>query len=738
MRRRFILKGIVQGVGMRPHVARAARESGVTGWCGNSSTEVFIEAQGDLDAFRAALLKFPPLAHVVSIAEHELAEAPGETDFRILASREEEGEKTLLPPDVAMCEDCAHDIADPTNRRCGYPFTTCTNCGPRLSIIRALPYDRPNTTLDVFPLCPECASEYTDPTDRRYHAQPISCPQCGPTCWLETPGIVPAETSDAPARIDAPFPELVARVQRAWDAGQVVAVRGIGGFHLTCDAANPAAIARLRERKHRPGKPLALMVPTVAAAQELGEFSEAELALLTSPAHPVVTVPSTTDLEGITPGLDTVGIMLPYSPLHALLVDRPIVATSGNASGEPLCFTLAAAREQLAGLCDLFLLHDREIHVPVEDSVFVGTTPVRRSRGLAPVPFLLPATSAQPTLLAVGGELKNTFALAIGEWAHVSAHVGDMGSLAAQENFERAVEQLATMRDAQPERVVCDLHPGYATTAWAQRFADARGLELLHVQHHHAHALSLLAEHSLVGQPAAIATLDGTGYGTDGTIWGGEVLSLAADGGFERAWHLPTFGLVGGDRAVENPWRLAHALAYRAGFAAEPGDWGVDPATARLVASQLDSGFGVVETSSAGRLFDAAAVILGACGPRVSFEGEAAMRLESLARRGRCGAPATSWEEMVARLFASTPAADRARQFHCDLAALVAGALAAAAAAVGTATVGLTGGCACNRLLASDLDELCRKHGLELLRHRVVPPTDGGLSLGQAVAGRLL
>ncbi|WIM68288.1 carbamoyltransferase HypF [Corynebacterium breve] len=715
-RRRIILRGIVQGVGMRPFIASVASAFNVTGFCGNSDTEVFVEAQGErVDEFAQALVdKLPPLAHVMSREVTTLAPVPGEEAFNIRPSQHTPGEKTLIPPDVAMCADCAAEIHDSTNRRYRYPFTTCTNCGPRLSIITSLPYDRPNTTLSVFPLCPQCQREYSDPTDRRFHAQPISCPDCGPRCWIEQGGML----------IDDPFDQLVMRVRKAWDAGEIVAVRGIGGFHLTCDATDPHAVARLREKKSRPTKPLAVMVPDLTTAHELGVVDDETL--LAGPARPIVTVPvGQRQLAGIAPGLNSIGLMLPYSPLHQLLVDRPIVATSGNPSGEPVCFTNEQARVQLAHLCDMFLMHDREIHVPVEDSVFLGKMPIRRSRGFAPVP--VPIRSG-PTVLAVGGELKNTFTLAVGGYAHVSAHVGDMGSWTAQGNFERAVDQMLSMRNAHPELVVADLHPGYATTNWAQRFVDKHGLELALVQHHHAHALSLLASHGRIGERAAVATLDGTGYGTDGTIWGGEVLTILPDGSFERSWHLPTFGIVGGDRAVKHPWRLALALCHRAGQDMDIS--GIDQDELTLVRSQLTSGVGVVETSSTGRLFDAVAYLLGAV-TEVTYEGEAAMKLEALATGDAPLEPASTWEEMIARVVAPGERRYQARQFHRDLAWLISRELVKA----DTPAVGLSGGSAYNTILARDIAEFV---GHPLLQHTTIPAGDGGLSLGQAVAGRLL
>lgn len=499
IRRRIHLHGVVQGVGFRPHVAQVAARFPITGFCGNDDRKVFIEAQGPepvLDAFLAEVLEtLPPLAHVISHTVSTLS-LVDEPSFRIVSSTHVAGARTLIPPDVATCPDCLADMADPTNRRYRYPFTTCTNCGPRLTIIEDLPYDRPLTTMKKFPMCPSCEREYTDINDRRYHAQPISCPDCGPRLWIE--GVA----------CDDP----IAKAQELLRAGAILAVKGLGGFHLLCDARNEKSVAELRRRKQRPSKPFAVMTP----ATDIAELSPEQQALLESPAHPIVIAPmsATYDLApSVAPGLSDVGIMLPYTPLHTLLVDRPLVATSGNLSGEPLCYTNDDALSRLGTFADYFLLHDRDIHVPVEDSVFLESMPVRRSRGYAPLPFPLPGSG---TVLAVGGEVKNTFCLAHDNVAHVSAHIGDMGSLASQQAFNRSVEQMLTMQRCSPSLVVCDLHPNYATTAWAER----SGYDVLPVQHHYAHALSLLASHGHFEGPFACLTIDGTGYGTDGTVWG--------------------------------------------------------------------------------------------------------------------------------------------------------------------------------------------------------------------------
>jgi hydrogenase maturation protein HypF len=809
-RREYLLRGVVQGVGFRPHVAVVAGRHPVTGLVGNDDRQVFLEAQGSPDAVEAfvadILDTLPPLARVIAVSSRDLDPVVDEDRFVIVASRRLPGVRTLIPPDVATCDDCLADIADPTNRRYGYPFTTCTNCGPRLTIIEDLPYDRPATTMKVFAMCPACTAEYTDPSDRRYHAQPISCYDCGPTLWIDdvagsgfdTDATRPAQPATGgeiaahptqPATGDgvaSPSPRwlrsgeaasrnhdarihhaaVIADAQRRLRSGQILAVKGLGGFHLMCDARNHDAVERLRLRKRRSGKPFAVMVSDVEEALGLAELSPDQLGQLTNPTRPILIAPMASgyDLaDAVAPGLRDVGVMLPYTPLHSLLVGpgMALVATSGNSSEEPLCYTNDDAQARLAGFVDAFLLHDRDIHVPVEDSVMLAlpgsdSLPIRRSRGHAPLPVLLPTGADGPVVLGVGGELKNTFALAIDDLAFVSAHVGDMGSLASQQAFEASVQQLLTMQRRTPDVVVCDLHPGYATTGWAERYADAHGVPLIRLQHHYAHALSLLAEYGIASGPVVVAALDGTGYGTDGTIWGGEILTLGADGSspasWGRTWHVPTFSLVGGDRAIRYPWRIAQGLAHSWGLdvSATPATTSAPEAELRLVASQLASGTGVIQTSSAGRLFDAAAAMLGLC-QEATFEAHAAMALEraatewarteglDVAAETAVAAPVdpkTVFEELLAQTAAGV--GERAWNFHRNLAAAFAGALTQAAHAANTTTIGLTGGVVVNRIFTAALRGQLEKFGYTVLTHRVVPPTDGGLSLGQAWAGRLL
>lgn len=761
MRRAYRLRGVVQGVGFRPHVAKVAADFSLSGFVGNDDESVFIEAQGsarDIENFMTKMLAtLPPLASVLQSVAREIPEQEDESGFRIVSSRRRPGARTLIPPDTATCPDCRQEMADPNNRRYHYPFITCTNCGPRATIMMDLPYDRDTTTMVKFPMCPACRAEYTDPENRRYHAQPVSCFDCGPVLWVSdttNPNLRPP-TGDRHPLIATALAEARTRLRR----GEILAVKGIGGFHLMCDARNQEAVARLRKRKNRGEKPFAVMAPSLKAARGLARLSDSQLEELSSPARPIVIAPfgSGYDLApAVAPGLGDVGILLPYAPLHLELLsaecsEMALVATSGNLAGEPLCFTNEDALARLARIADGFVFHDRDIHLPMEDSVFLAnsqvTIPSRRSRGYAPLPVALPQAAAAP-ILAVGGELKNSFCLASEDWAHISGHIGDMGTLASQEALERAVTQMLNFQHSRPEKVVCDLHPAYSTVNWASRFADQRDIELLQVQHHVAHAYSLLAEHSHL-DPAVVVAVDGTGYGTDGTIWGGEILEIAGAAWRRRA-HLPSFSLVGGDRAVRYPWRVALGIAH---------DWKLDEITQKisneigdrqgkhaeleLVKSQLDSGFGVVATTSGGRLFDAAAAVLGIC-TEVTYEAQAAMELEHAANtwaNRHVDTQASSFGsyrelfEMLAE--EEREVGERAWQFHLGLAQLLAGQAGETAEKAGIKTVGITGGVALNRLFSSHFIRIMREDGYQVMTHKTVPPNDGGLSLGQAWAAVL-
>lgn len=761
MRRAYELRGVVQGVGFRPHVAQVAAQFPITGFVGNDDESVFVEAQGTLAAvegfMETMLATLPPLASVLRNVSKDLPEQEDETEFRIVPSRRRSGARTLIPPDTATCPDCQAEMADPTNRRYLYPFTTCTNCGPRATIMVDLPYDRDTTTMVKFPMCPACHQEYTNPTNRRYHAQPVSCYDCGPVLWVspaDVPDLRPPEGDRRPL-IAAALDEARQRLR----AGEILAVKGIGGFHLMCDARNEEAVARLRRRKNRGDKPFAVMVGDAAAAARLAQLDADQLRTLQTAARPIVIAPFGAEYDlapAIAPGLGDVGILLPYAPLHLELLSgecaqMALVATSGNLAGEPLCFTNEDAAERLAGIVDAFVFHDRDIHLPMEDSVFLAnsqvTIPSRRSRGYAPLPVALSQPATVP-ILAVGGELKNTFCLANGNWAHISGHIGDMGTLASQEAFDRAVSQMLNFQRQRPEKVVCDLHPNYSTVSWAERFAASHDIELAQVQHHVAHAYSLLVEHSWL-DPAVIVAVDGTGYGTDGTIWGGEVLNIEG-AQWQRSAHVPTFSLVGGDRAVRYPWRVALGIAHDWGLdwiteaiSAEIGERQGKSTELELVNSQLASGFGVSATTSCGRLFDAAAAILG-IRTEVTYEAQAAMELERVATSWAKAHPEAvlpqvdSYLELVEQLGeADRPVGQRAWAFHVALAQLLGNQAREAAVSADTKTVGLTGGVALNRLFTRHFVDFLEESGYRVLTHRNVPPNDGGLSLGQAWAAVL-
>ncbi|QWT23113.1 carbamoyltransferase HypF [Subtercola sp. PAMC28395] len=772
-RRSYVIRGVVQGVGFRPHVARVASAFRVSGFCGNDEESVFIEVQGahrEVAAFFDAVCQtLPPLASIVSWEALDVAELDEPGGFRIVASHHAAGARTLVPPDVACCAECLAELSDPADRRYQYPFITCTNCGPRLSIVRDLPYDRSTTTLAEFAMCVACTAEYEDPTSRRFHAQTISCFECGPVLWLQA-------VDDRPDDF-ALWGDAIAQARALLAAGRIVAVKGIGGFHLLCDATNDLAVARLRQRKNRPDKPLAIMVASLEVASTIASLSTNQQQQLASPQRPIVLCPQAPTYalaDAVAPGLDDIGVMLPYAPLHELLLGgvtgarpgaRPLtlVATSGNCGGEPLSYRNDDALANLAGIADAFLMHDRGIHVPVEDSVLLAdgstTLPIRRSRGYAPLPVKL--GSADAHVLAVGGEVKNTFAFTRNGLAFLSAHIGDMGSLASQRAFEASVEQLVGFHAQPPQLVVADKHPGYATTGWAQRYCERTGVDLLQVQHHHAHALSLLAEHDAAGEDVAVAVFDGTGYGDDGTVWGGEILVLGADPlSFERAWHLPTFSIPGGESAVRNPWKLAVALLAEHGIETDdlPPLLAAPPAELRLVQSQLRSSTALVRTSSAGRIFDAISSLLG-IRHHVSYEAQAAMELERAARECdhphhaalvhhaaalHAGSAVDELGELLSRLVwglrRGTAVSCLARQAHSGLAAITARDLSHTCEVRGIHTVGLSGGVFQNRLFTRSVQNALSDSQTTIstvLTHQRVPANDGGLSLGQALAGYL-
>ncbi len=778
-RLRVTVEGVVQGVGFRPFVHRLATALGVDGFVGNDPGSVFIEVQGTPAAvteFLRRLRSDAPLpARITTLRADAVAPATGERGFRIVASRGGgEGVRTFVPADMAVCDDCVRELLDPADRRYRHPFITCTNCGPRFTIIRSLPYDRAATTMAGFPMCPACTAEYHDEADRRFHAQPVCCPGCGPRLSF-VPFVRGRHTATG-------SDEALAATHQALADDLIVAVKGIGGYHLACRADSRTAVRLLRERKARAGKAFAVMARDLAVARRLAEIDPAEAAVLGSPARPIVLLrrrPDAPVVADVAPGNPSIGVLLPYSPLHHLLfaqvpgmaVPPPefMVLTSANLAGESICFDDADARSRLPALADAMLTHGRPIQVPCDDSVVRvvdgGELPIRRSRGYAPLPVdlgraahagsfgraALPGDRGRPAeaILAVGGELKNTFCVTDGERAFCSAHVGDMGGLATLRAFERSVDQLTALHAVRPVRLVSDAHPGYSTRGWAERRAGDRPPLL--VQHHHAHVVSLLAEHGRLGEPIVGVAFDGTGYGTDGAVWGGEVLLLGSDSHrFTRAGHLREVRLPGGDAAVRNPCRMALSHLDTAGIPWEPDLPAVaacEPAELRAVRSQLDSGIGCVGCTSMGRLFDAVSSLLGVC-HRVGYEGQGAIELEALAATAAGGPsspplrlpvgadgvldPAPLLHALVAGLRGGTPVAVLAAAFHEAVADAVADVVTRVGRERGVRLAGLTGGVFQNVLLLRACRDRLRAAGFETLIHRVVPSNDGGLALGQA------
>jgi hydrogenase maturation protein HypF len=703
-RRRFRARGVVQGVGFRPFVHRLACEAGVGGWVLNDGEGVLIEAEGgSLDRFAAELVTgAPPLARVESLTV-EAMEPLGETTFRILESVAS-GRSAAIPADVATCDDCLCELFDPADRRYRYPFVNCTQCGPRFTIVRSVPYDRVNTTMAGFPLCRDCRREYEDPEDRRFHAEPVACPACGP-------------------QLSMPLADAVALLRQ----GAILAVKGLGGYHLACDATNEAAVARLRACKQREEKPFAVMSADPAA---IAQFDAEERTLLEDVRRPIVLVrrrPDAAVAESVAAGTPWLGVMLPYTPLHHLLchdLGRPLVMTSGNRSDEPIAFRDDEARERLGRIADVFLAHDRPIHRRCEDSVVRREFPIRRSRGFTPSALALPVPSPRP-LVAVGANMKSTFCVATPDGAYLSPHLGDLDSEDAYRAFKTDLDVYLAMLGVEPEAVAHDLHPEYLSTKWAEE----QDLPLVGVQHHHAHAAACLAEHGEEG-PAVALVFDGTGYGTDGTLWGGELLHCDLDG-FERLAWLDPVPLPGGEAAIREPWRLAAVHLERAGL---PVPWERWPTARESLKANAPLSSGM------GRLFDAVAALLGVR-ERISYEGQAAIELEHLA--GDARAEPWDWRfgngtELVTRCYLELQRgrnpASVAASFHETVAASAAAACGDAAT---SETVVLSGGTFQNLRLLSSTRARLEAAGFRVLTHRLVPPNDGGISFGQAaVAAR--
>jgi hydrogenase maturation protein HypF len=762
LRRGVVVRGVVQGVGFRPFVYRLAKEEQLSGFIGNDTDGVSIEVEGlvkRVGVFLARLRReTPPLARIDSIVVRELAPT-GELGFRIIASEVLGPVSTGIPADAATCANCLRELMDPADRRHRYPFLNCTNCGPRFTITRRIPYDRPQTSMARFKMCTTCQAEYDDPDNRRFHAQPNACWDCGPRVWLVRADGTTISGGD-------PVASCVDRLA----AGDIMAIKGIGGFHLSVDATNEASVMRLRERKHRYGKPLAVMVKDVDAAREVCALTAKEEALLETWARPIVLARKRDDCgiaEGVAPGIPWLGVFLPYAPLQHLLFAfgkvRALVMTSANRSEEPISIDNDEALTRLGGIADAFLMHDREILQRCDDSVstIVDGAPqlMRRARGFAPLGVRLPLNA--PPLLAVGGHLKNVFALAQGEFVYQSQHLGDLENLTALEFFRESLDHMMRTFEIDPQTVAHDLHPGYLSTAWAKEWARERGVKLIGVQHHHAHIAGCMAEHGLPG-PAIGLSLDGTGYGTDGRIWGGEVLLSSLDG-FERFAHLEYVPMPGGDAAVREPWRMALGALHSADFDVGSEQMlellGAHENEVRVLLRAIERGLNAPLTSSCGRLFDAfAAVILGR--RRVDYEAQAAIELEGLAvneaddgpgyaieikpgnwtaRQAAQIDPGSMWRELLTDLQAGVSRARISARFHTGVAEGFVRAAVMARAATGLGQVALSGGCMHNRRLARLLRTKLETEGFEVFQHVQVSPGDGGLSYGQAaVAAAIL
>jgi hydrogenase maturation protein HypF len=731
--------GTVQGVGFRPFVFRLAEDLSLGGWVRNDERGVLCEVEGAPESVASFLARLgaeaPPLAVVERVQAQDVAPT-GAGGFAIVASARRGAPSAPVTPDTATCEDCLAELFDPADRRFRYPFINCTNCGPRFTIVRDVPYDRPRTTMAGFEMCERCRAEYDDPRDRRFHAQPNACPVCGPSVRLLDRGA--AEVAGDP----------LAAAAGALRDGRILAVKGLGGYHLACRADDEAAVGALRAAKHREDRPFALMVRDLGAARALVELGDAETTLLRSPERPIVLAPRRPGgavAASVAPRVPELGLLLPYTPLHHLLVadtGLALVMTSGNVSDEPIAFRDEDALARLAGIAELFLVHDRPIQTRTDDSVVrvAAGRPLllRRSRGHVPAAVALPAPVARPTL-GCGAELKNTVCLARGDRAWPGHHIGDLKNLETLGSFREAVEHLGRLLAVTPEVVAHDLHPDYLSTAWAR---EQEGVRLVGVQHHHAHLAACLAEHGETGD-AVGAIFDGTGLGTDGTVWGGELL-VGGAAGFRRAGHLRRVRLPGGDEAIRQPWRMACAWLVEA-LGPDPQPLAtVAPDRWAAVARMAHTGFAAPWTTSAGRLFDAVAAL---CGLRVevTYEGQAAVELEAVAEpRERAAYPLPlsgsdplvldareTVRRVVADLGAGAPTGVVAARFHTGVAAATAEACARLAEAAGLDVVVLSGGVFQNRLLLERTTADLRRRGLRVLVPERLPPNDGGIAYGQ-------
>ncbi|AFZ42796.1 (NiFe) hydrogenase maturation protein HypF [Halothece sp. PCC 7418] len=743
------LQGAVQGVGFRPFVYRLATELALNGWVNNTVSGVFIEVEGScetLETFQQRLLaEKPPIAQINDVTIKWL-DLVGYEAFEIRASptKATDPKSVVILPDLATCSDCLAEIFNPRDRRYHYPFTNCTNCGPRYSIIQGVPYDRANTTMNEFQMCPACGQEYDNPRDRRFHAQPNACPECGPqlTFWGEE------EVNGDPA--------LIATAE-ALRQGKIVAVKGLGGFHLMVDAQKKSAVSQLRKRKQRPRKPFAVMYPSLEWIKADCQVSEIEAEVLQSPQAPIVLLSKNRENSSIAPTVapnnPNLGVMLPYTPLHHLLLAElqfPVVATSGNLSNEPICTDETEARERLQGIADVFLVHNRAIARPVDDSVvrIIHDQPVilRRARGYAPFSTRLELPShPHSSILAMGGHLKNTIALYQNQQVFLSQHIGDLETARSRQTFQATQTSLANLYDFQPDTIACDLHPDYYSSQYAQQLATEKQLPLTPVQHHLAHILACVGEHRLSAPVLGIAW-DGTGYGLDGTIWGGEFI-LVTEENWQRVAHWRTFGLPGGEKAIKDPRRSALGLLYEMDGEKALAGFDFTSQALKILRSMLKQGLNTPQTSSVGRLFDAIAALVG-LSTTVSFEGEAAMQLE-FAINGNDTTetyplnliPATEntpiildWEAMVREIQSDvqkqTPLSIIAAKFQNTLLA----GITKIANQMQVSTIVFTGGCFQNKSLLEKAITTAKENNQQPYWCQTLPPNDGGIAFGQIIA----
>ncbi len=772
---RIHITGVVQGVGFRPFVYGLASRFALMGWVRNTSAGVDIEVDGDadvLDAFARALQdEAPPLSRIDDFTVTPVDWA-GFRSFDIIHSEAVDGAFQPISPDYTICPDCLRELFDPADHRYRYPFINCTNCGPRFTIIKDIPYDRPETTMAPFPMCDVCAEEYQNPLDRRFHAQPVACPDCGPKIWLESvraDGRPPLHEND-----DAIF-----TTQKLLQDGKILAIKGLGGFHLACDATNVTAVSELRKRKLRVDKPFALMMPDLATVEEHCFLNDAEREALESIARPIVLFqrkPDSPIAKEVAPGQDVIGVMLPYTPLHYLLFASraassksqdtsetdhlslvtyhasrftlpPLVMTSGNLSEEPIAYTNEDARERLSSLADAFLMHNRDIHVRCDDSVTrvfeKEIYPIRRSRCYAPFPVKLP-WDVSP-LLAAGAELKNTFCITNQNYAFMSHHIGNLENFETLQSFEQGVEHFEKLFRVKPEAIAYDLHPNYLATRYAIERAERDDLLAVGIQHHHAHIASVVAEHGLSGDEKVIGVaFDGTGYGDDGNIWGGEFL-IADYAGYERAAHLEYFPLAGGDAATKRPARAALGLLWQLGV-----DWDEYlPPMQNLCSEermalriQLEKKLNTPLTSSMGRFFDAAAALAGGR-QSVNYEAQGAIEFEALADNAELGSYSFCNEQAQIQVRSgilsllkdvqnNIPISTISAKFHNGVAGMVLKTCVSLREKSGVNTVALSGGVWQNMFLLRHTVDALRVNNFEILIHREVPTNDGGLALGQA------